>query len=285
MLRLEGVTKRYRNGHVAVREVSLDLGHGVLGLVGPNGAGKTSLMQMVATITKPTAGTIFFKGDDIVRKPDGLRRSLGYLPQDFGVYDNLTAREFLRYLAAMKGVGGRAKIDEMLERVNLHGVANRRVGGFSGGMRQRLGIAQALINDPEVLVVDEPTAGLDPEERVRFRNVLSEIGFGKLVIFSTHITSDIESIATRIAVMHEGRILTCDTPENLMQRARGAVWSMIVPSEQYETLRKQWQISTVTRRAEGVQIRIVGGAQPSADAVSAEPSLEDAFLHVMREAA
>ncbi|HUF18877.1 MAG TPA: ABC transporter ATP-binding protein [Thermoanaerobaculia bacterium] len=285
MLRLESLTKRYKNGHTAVRDVDLDLEPGVLGLVGPNGAGKTSLMQMIATITKPTAGRILFKGEDIARKPDGLRNALGYLPQDFGVYDNLTAREFLRYLAAMKGITDRAKIDEMLERVNLHGVAKRRVGGFSGGMRQRLGIAQALINDPEVLVVDEPTAGLDPEERVRFRNIMSEIGFGKLVIFSTHITSDIESIATRIAVMYEGRILTCDTPENLMQRAKGAVWSMTVPSEQYERLRAQWQISTVIRRAEGVQIRIVGGTRPSDDAVSAEPSLEDAFLHVMREAA
>lgn len=285
MLQLENLTKRYRNGHTAVRSVDLDLESGVVGLVGPNGAGKTSLLQMIATITRPTEGRILYRGTDVVKSPDQLRRTLGYLPQDFGVYENLKAREFLRYLAAMKGVTDRSRIDAMLEKVNLHGVADRRVGGFSGGMRQRLGIAQALINEPEVLVVDEPTAGLDPEERVRFRNVLSEIGFGRLVIFSTHITSDIESIATRIAVMRDGRILSCDTPENLMQQARGAVWAMTVPSQRYESLRAQWNVSNAVRRADGVQIRIVSASRPSADAVSAEPSLEDAFLYVIGAAA
>src|SRR6185369_14931989 len=157
----------------------------------------------------------------IAREPELMRRTLGYLPQDFGVYENLTAIEFLSYFAALKGVHGTAKIREMLEAVNLHHVANRTIGGFSGGMKQRLGIAQALINDPEVVVVDEPTAGLDPEERVRFRNLLSEIGFGKLVILSTHIVADIESIATEIAVMREGRVAMTGTPESLLQTSTG----------------------------------------------------------------
>lgn len=285
MLRLEGVSKRYRNGHEAVRGVDLDLEAGVVGLVGPNGAGKTSLMGMIATITRPTSGRILFRGQDIARDPQPLRLSLGFLPQDFGVYDNLKAREFLRYLAALKNVHDVRRVDEMLERVNLHGVANRRVGGFSGGMRQRLGIAQALINDPEVLVVDEPTAGLDPEERMRFRNLMSEIGFGRLVIFSTHITSDIESIATRIAVMHEGRILAFETPERLMQRAIGAVWSMTLTSERYETVRQSLHISNALRRADGIHVRVISRTDPGEGASPAEPSLDDAFLFVMQEAA
>jgi len=222
MLTLENVSKRFRGGNYGVRDVSLTLTGGVVGLLGPNGAGKTTLMQMIATITRPTAGRIVFRGEDLARNPDAIRRTLGYLPQDFGVYDNLTALEFLGYIAALKGVRDRARIMAMLEMVNLHHVANRVVGGFSGGMRQRLGIAQALINDPDLLIVDEPTAGLDPEERVRFRNVLAEIGFRKLVILSTHIVSDIESIATQIAIMREGSLIKLATPQELTPRLEDA---------------------------------------------------------------
>jgi ABC-2 type transport system ATP-binding protein len=218
MLRIESVSKRFRSGNYGVRDVSLHVNGGVLGLLGPNGAGKTTLMQMIATVTKPTAGRIFFRDTDVVAKPDTLRRRLGYLPQDFGVYDNLTAFEFLSYFAALKGVRSRAKIQEMLELVNLHSVASRAVGGFSGGMKQRLGIAQALVNLPDLVIVDEPTAGLDPEERVRFRNVLSELGEGRLVILSTHIVSDIESIATQIAIMKGGALVALATPDELLQQ-------------------------------------------------------------------
>ena len=217
MLRIESVSRRFRSGNYGVRDVSMTLRGGVVGLLGPNGAGKSTLMQMLATVTKPTAGRIFFNDVDVVAKPDPLRHRLGYLPQDFGVYDNLTAYEFLGYFAALKGVRSKAKIQEMLEMVNLHHAANRAVGGFSGGMKQRLGIAQALINDPELVIVDEPTAGLDPEERVRFRNVLAELGAGRLVIFSTHIVSDIESIATEIAIMKGGSLLALATPAALMR--------------------------------------------------------------------
>ena len=215
MLVLENVSKRFPAGNYGVRNLSLTLTGGVIGLLGPNGAGKTTLMQMIATITRPTEGRILFRGEDLAKNPDAIRRTLGYLPQDFGVYDNLTALEFLGYIAALKGVRDRARIMAMLELVNLHHVANRVVGGFSGGMRQRLGIAQALINDPDLLIVDEPTAGLDPEERVRFRNVLAEIGFTKLVILSTHIVSDIESIATQIAIMREGCLIKLATPQEM----------------------------------------------------------------------
>src|SRR3954468_2380374 len=184
MLTLESVSKKFKGGNYGVRDVSMSVSGGVLALLGPNGAGKTTLMQMIATITRPTAGRISFGGIDITREPDALRRTLGYLPQDFGVYDGLTALEFLTYFAALKGIHSKARVSEMLELVNLHSVADRAVGGFSGGMKQRLGIAQALINDPALLIVDEPTAGLDPEERLRFRNILSDIGFDRLVIFS-----------------------------------------------------------------------------------------------------
>jgi ABC-type multidrug transport system ATPase subunit len=219
MLRIESVSKRFRSGNYGVRDVTFTAKGGVLGLLGRNGAGKTTLMQMIATVTKPTAGRIFFRDEDVLARPDALRRRLGYLPQDFGVYDNLTAFEFLSYFAALKGVRSKAKVQEMLEMVNLHGAANRAVGGFSGGMKQRLGIAQALVNDPDLVIVDEPTAGLDPEERVRFRNVLSELGEGRLVILSTHIVSDIESIATEIAVMKDGALIAMATPEALMRES------------------------------------------------------------------
>lgn len=217
MLHITSVSKRFRTGNYGVREVTFSAKGGVLGLLGRNGAGKTTLMQMIATVTKPTAGRIFFRDVDIIAKPDELRRRLGYLPQDFGVYDNLTALEFLSYFAALKGVRSRAKVQQMLEMVNLHSAANRAVGGFSGGMKQRLGIAQALVNDPDLVIVDEPTAGLDPEERVRFRNVLSELGEGRLVILSTHIVSDVESIATEIAIMKDGALVALDTPDALMR--------------------------------------------------------------------
>jgi ABC-2 type transport system ATP-binding protein len=280
-LTLEGVTKRYRNGVVAVHDVTLTMRTGVLALLGPNGAGKTTLMQMIATITKPTSGRILFDGIDSAREPDALRRKLGYLPQDFGVYDGLTAQQFLTYFAALKGIHGRAKVAEMLELVNLHAVADRAVGGFSGGMKQRLGIAQALINDPALLIVDEPTAGLDPEERLRFRNILSDIGFDRLVIFSTHIVSDIESIATEIAVMKSGRLLTTSSPPDFLRMAKGSVWEVLIPAARFDEVRKQLRIVHSSRSSDGVLARIVHPQQPIDDAVSVEPELEDAFLFAL----
>ncbi len=280
MLTIEKVSKRFRGGNYGVRDLSLEVKSGVIGLLGPNGAGKTTLMQMIATITRPTNGRILFHGEDVVKRPNQLRRKLGYLPQDFGVYDNLTATEFLTYFAALKGVRSKQRVVEMLESVNLHGVAGRTVGGFSGGMKQRLGIAQALINDPELVIVDEPTAGLDPEERVRFRNVLSEIGFGKLVILSTHIVSDVELIATEIAVMKNGALLTMAPPETLLRMCEGHVWQSVVSSEQFDQLRTTLKISSAVRKPDGVHIRFVGPS-PEIAATAAEPELEDAFLYLM----
>ncbi|MBA2433714.1 MAG: ABC transporter ATP-binding protein [Chthoniobacterales bacterium] len=280
MLEIEAVSKQFRGGHYGVRDISLGLKSGVIGLLGPNGAGKTTLMQMIATITRPTSGRILFEGVDVTKRPNDVRRKLGYLPQDFGVYDNLSAVEFLTYFAALKGVHSKARVMEMLEHVNLHSVARRAVGGFSGGMKQRLGIAQALINDPALLIVDEPTAGLDPEERVRFRNVLSEIGFGKLVILSTHIVSDIESIATQIAVMKAGALVTIGPPEALLQACAGKVWRSVVSSDEFDALRGTLKISSAVRKPDGVHLRFVG-PEPALAASPAEPELEDAFLYLM----
>ena len=265
-----------------MRDLSLDVESGVLGLLGPNGAGKTTLMQLVATVSRPTAGEISFQGVDVLKAPDYLRRRLGFLPQDFGVYDDLTAEEFLTYLAALKGVRSKETIGRMLEMVNLHEVAGRRVGGFSGGMRQRLGIAQALVGDPDLVIVDEPTAGLDPEERVRFRNLLTELAVGKLVVLSTHIVSDIESSATRIAVMDEGLLVGCETPEGLLRAAEGKVWEVLVPSADYEAIRERLTVSRALFRPEGVHLRLLDSTRPMRGALPVEPSLEDAYLCLIR---
>ncbi|MEO8636532.1 MAG: ABC transporter ATP-binding protein [Gemmatimonadales bacterium] len=284
MLSLRDVTKRFRSGVTAVDQVSLELAHGVVGLLGPNGAGKTTLMQLIATITRPTSGTLMFRGHDLHREPEVLRERLGYLPQDFGVYDTLTAREFLQYFAGLKGVTRRGRIEELLELVNLHHVADRQAATFSGGMRQRLGIAQALLNDPDLLIVDEPTAGLDPEERVRFRHLLSDLGAGKLVILSTHIVSDVESLAETIAVMRQGKLVTCGPPEVLLAGARGRVWEATIPGAEFERIRPGLKVTRAVRRFDGVTVRVVAAAAPFDGGVAVEPDLEDAFVNLMQGA-
>jgi ABC-type multidrug transport system ATPase subunit len=239
-------------------------------------------MQMVATLTRPTAGRIVFDGVDVARDPDAVRRRLGYLPQDFGVYENLTPLELLDYIGRLKGVRRRERAMEVLELVNLHAVAGRPVGGFSGGMRQRLGIAQALLGDPDLLIVDEPTAGLDPEERVRFRNLLSGLSGRRLVIVSTHIVSDVESIAGEIAVVRGGRLVTSGPPEALMRRAAGTAWEAVLPSAEFEALRDRLIVSSLLRRGDGVHLRLVAAEKPLATATSVEPDLEDAYLALMQ---
>jgi ABC-type multidrug transport system ATPase subunit len=281
MLELSSLSKRFRSGAYGVQDFSLKVAGGVLGLLGPNGAGKTTLMQMIATVTTPTTGGIRFQDRDVVAEPEWLRQRLGYLPQDFGVYDNLTAADVLTYFGALKGVSSRNRVGELLEMVNLHTVASRQIGTFSGGMRQRLGIAQALINDPDLVIVDEPTAGLDPEERLRFRNLLADIGTGKLVILSTHIVSDVESIASQIAVMRQGRLVVCAPPEELLKSARGAVWDLVLSSAEFEARRGGLKISNAVRQSDGVHLRIVQAESPGPGAVAAEPDLEDAFVYTM----
>lgn len=277
MLSIHNVTKTY--GKVtAVDDLSLELKPGVVGLIGHNGAGKTSLMQMIATLTKPTRGRIEFNGVDIVKRPDVIRTRLGFLPQDFGVYPHLTAREFLRYFAALKGVADGARIQRLLEVVNLHEHADRLAATFSGGMRQRLGIAQALLNDPDILIVDEPTAGLDPGERLRFRHLLAEIGFEKLVIVSTHIVSDIENMAQQIAVMKSGKLIAFETPESILSSARGQVWEMTVDAPSYSALAASRKVLQAQREGDRYLLRLVQGSAPSPAARQVEPSLEEALM-------
>jgi len=286
-LLIENVSKRYTSEVWGLREFSLSLSPGVIGLLGPNGAGKTTLMRILATISKPTGGNVIWDGTDIVRSPDGLREVLGYLPQDFGVYPNLTPVEFLGYIAAAKGLDSRSsrrRIDELLLLVNLDGERHQRLGAFSGGMRQRVGIAQALLNDPRLLIVDEPTAGLDPEERVRFRNLLSDLSGERVVILSTHIVSDVEAVATDIAVIVRGRLVVHAGPEALLAVVRGKVWEWVVPSSDLVRVRSRFLVSGTLRRTDGVLCRVISAETPSAGARGAEPSLEDAYLHLVSEA-
>ena len=280
MLEIRSLGKRYGRTE-ALSDFSLEAGEGVLGLLGANGAGKTTLMSILATVTKPTSGTFLWEGRDGVREPQALRRQLGYLPQDFGVYEKLTAREFLRYLGRLKGLSGAdldRRLHELLELTNLHGAADRRLGGYSGGMRQRVGIAQALLGDPKLVIVDEPTVGLDPEERVRFRNLLSEIAHGRVVILSTHIVSDVEAVATQIAVIKQGRLVMNTTPESLLRKAAGRVFSAVIASERLAEAQRAVHVSNLIRRPDGVHVRFVANGATLADARAVEPTLEDAYL-------
>jgi ABC-type multidrug transport system ATPase subunit len=280
-LSIEHVGKRYRGDTWGLRDFSLSLGPGVLGLLGPNGAGKSTLMRILATVTRPTEGIVRWNGADVAARPDALREVLGYLPQDFGVYPNLNPVEFLEYLAAVRGIEGaeaRRRIDRLLELVNLGDARRRPLGGFSGGMRQRVGIAQALLNDPKLLIVDEPTAGLDPEERVRFRNLLSDLSGERIVILSTHIVSDVEATATRIALIAGGRLIRDASPEAMLRVAEGRVWEWVIPSERLPHVREHFRVSGTWRRTDGVHVRVVADASPHPDAVARVPTLEDAYL-------
>ena len=281
-LSIEGVSKRYRGGVWGLKDFSLELKPGVLGLVGPNGAGKSTLMRILATVTRPTEGKVTWNGTDIVAAPDGLRSVLGYLPQDFGVYPHLNAVEFLEYLAALKGVDGRAarkRIDELLQAFGLAEERKRPLGGFSGGMKQRVGITQALLNDPLLLIVDEPTSGLDPEERVHFRSLLADLAGERIVILSTHIVSDVEAAATEVAILDRGRLLWHSAPEDLLRSVKDKVWQSVVPSSKLTAIRERYAVSSAVRRGDGVHLRIVADAAPDFAALPLPPALEDAYLY------
>jgi len=281
---ITNISKRYKGNIWGLREFSLSLGPGVVGLLGPNGAGKSTLMRILATIARPTGGTVTWNGTDIARAPDGLRSVLGYLPQDFGVYPNLTPLEFLEYLAAAKGLDAptaRKRIDELLQLVNLFEARHQRLGGFSGGMRQRVGIAQALLNDPRLLIVDEPTAGLDPEERVRFRNLLSDLSGERIVILSTHIVSDVEAVATDIAIIVRGRLVRHAAPEDLLRAVQGQVWEWLIPSSEVPAARTRFRVSATIRKNDGVLVRVLAASAPGPAASPVEPSLEDAYLQAV----
>ena len=283
-LTISHLSKQYRADFWGLRDFDIELTPGVIGLLGPNGAGKSTLMRMLATITQPTDGAVNWNDTDIVKSPDTLRAVLGYLPQDFGVYPNLTGAEFLEYIAAIKGMdakSARKRIEELLVLVNLVHAAKRPLGGYSGGMKQRIGIAQALLNDPQLLIVDEPTVGLDPEERVRFRNLLSDLSGERIIILSTHIVSDVEATATEIVVVNKGRKIQHAAPEKLLQLLEGKVWQWVIASNDLPALKQSHLVSGTIRRENGIQVRVVSEASPSSDAQRVSPNLEDVYLHLV----
>jgi ABC-2 type transport system ATP-binding protein len=280
-LDIDGLGKQYGDTW-ALRDVSFDVSSGVVGLLGPNGAGKSTLMRIVTTVTTPTEGTVRWNGTDVTENPTPMRRAVGYLPQSFGTYPNLTAREFLHYLAGVRGVTDPGdRIDELLSVVNLTDDADRALGGFSGGMRRRVGIAQALVADPDLLIVDEPTVGLDPTERARFRNLLTELAADRVVILSTHIVSDIEATASEIALLEDGSLLTHTDPGTLLDRVDGAVWEVVVPESELAATKRAHTVSGTTRRPDGVHLRVVSETRPEGDARPVDPTLEDAYLDIV----
>ena len=279
---IESVSKKYKGDSYGLRDLSLHIETGVLGLLGPNGAGKSTLMRILSTITKPTTGKVSWNGIDITKDPNAVRNILGYLPQDFGVYPHLNAVEFLEYLASIRGLDhkiAKKRIDELLQLVNLHEVRKKPLNSFSGGMKQRVGIAQALLNDPKLLIVDEPTVGLDPEERIRFRNLLSELSGDRIVILSTHIVSDIESTATDIAIVNQGKLVIQAAPSEILAAAVGKVWEWLIPSHTWMEVRNQLLISSTTQGTDGVRVRVIADIQPSAESRLVNPTLEDAYLY------
>ncbi|MGN0684531.1 MAG: ATP-binding cassette domain-containing protein [Gemmiger sp.] len=278
-LQLDHLTKCYQD-FVAVKDVTLTLGGGVYGLLGANGAGKTTLMRMLCGILEPTKGTVRCGGADIARLGEEYRAMLGYLPQDFGCYPDFTGAEFLRYIAALKGLT-RAETDrrtaELLDQVGLGDAGRKKLRAYSGGMRQRLGIAQAMLNDPQILILDEPTAGLDPRERVRFRNLIADYAKGRAVLLSTHIVSDVEAIADEILLMKQGCIEEQGTVPQLAENARGKVWTLHTDAATAARLEAVYTVANLRHEGEGVELRLIT-ADPPAGAQPAPPTLEDVYL-------
>jgi len=289
MLVIKELTKTYSSGVQALKGVSLELSPGVFGLLGPNGSGKTTLMKIVATLLEPDSGSIEMNGTDLINRKDLTRRMLGYLPQDFGLYPTLTAWQMLDYFAKLKGVTDKkerhALIDALLERVNLSRERSQRLGEFSGGMRQRLGIAQALIANPELIIVDEPTSGLDPEERNRFHNLISETASeNTIVILSTHIVSDVSNLCSRMAIIRKGKILAACTPRQAVDQLRGSVWEGTVSREQLPAFKSQFKV-VFSRTFDGqALVRVISNdRRPGEEFSQAPPILEDYYFDLVNQ--
>jgi ABC-2 type transport system ATP-binding protein len=289
MLKISELTKTYSGGIQALKGISLEVPRGMFGLLGPNGAGKTTLMKIVATLLEPDSGTVEMNGIDLLARKDKARQMLGYLPQEFGLYPTLTAEQTLDYFAKLKGVWIKKEraglVDALLERVNLSSARTQRVGGFSGGMRQRLGIAQALIGEPELIIVDEPTAGLDPEERVRFHNLLSEsAGENAVVILSTHIVSDVSNLCSQMAVIRKGAILVSCTPRQAIEQFKDSVWEASVPREQVAEVKSRCLVISAQMFDGLARLRVIAkGRRPSEEFSPATPVLEDYYFDLVNQ--
>ena len=285
MLSLQDVSHVYPNGTRALDRVSLAIPRGVYGLLGPNGAGKSTLMRTVATLQAPTDGAIRFGDVDVLAEPERLRRTLGYLPQDFGVYPRVSAYAMLDHLAVLKGVAApadrRATVETLLRQTNLWDVRARALAGFSGGMRQRFGIAQALIGTPGLVVVDEPTAGLDPEERHRFLNLLAEIGEGAVVILSTHIVADVADLCPRMAVLAAGRVRLEGAPRELIARARGAIWTRVVDRAELAPCRERYEVLSTRLVAGRTVVHILSDTDPGDGFTAVDAGLEDVYFSTL----
>lgn len=284
-LRIENLTKQY-GSNPAVNNLSLTLNRGVYGLLGANGAGKTTLMRLVCDILAPTQGRIFYDGQDIREKGESYRNLLGYLPQDFGYYPGFTALQFLMYMSAVKGLSkGFAKERSLtlLDEVGLSPVKDKKIKTYSGGMKQRLGIAQAMLNDPKILILDEPTAGLDPKERVKFRNLISSFSRDKIVLLSTHIVSDVEYIAGEILIMKKGAVIHRGKPHEIIRAAEGKVWECRVPNAEAASMESRFNIGNMRTEGETTILRIIADEKPLEDAESVRPNLEDLYLYYFRD--
>ena len=286
-LELDGLTKEFGD-FTAVNHINLTMTNGVYGLLGVNGAGKTTLMRMLCTLLKPTSGTICCNGKDIFNMDSEYRKLLGYLPQDFGFYPEFTVEDYLLYIAALKGIRpvvAKKRVKELIAKVGLSKVAHKKMKKLSGGMKRRAGIAQAMLNNPKILILDEPTAGLDPNERIRFRNLISELSEDRLVLLSTHIVSDIEYIANEIWLMKDGEILHKGSIDELINSMTEAVWECLVPKNKVSDFMEKYKISNMKSEINQIMLRIISHEKPVENAMRVEASLEDVFLYYFGEKA
>ncbi len=286
-LKINNLSKTYANGVKALDDLNLEIGAGMFGLLGPNGAGKSSLMRTIATLQKPDAGTIEFDGIDILNNQTELRKTLGYLPQEFGVYPSMSAEDLLDYFARLKGISSKKDretiIKEVLEVTNLYEVRKKHVNGYSGGMKQRFGIAQLLLNSPKLIIVDEPTAGLDPAERNRFLNVLREVGTNNTVIFSTHIVDDVKDLCNEMAILKGGKILSKGTPKEAIEKLKGLVWTKNITRDELEQYEKEFNvISSNFNENNDLKIKVYSQEQPNETFSSIQPELEDVYFVALK---
>lgn len=287
LLRIENLSKTYPNGTRALDDVSLAIPEGMFGLLGPNGAGKSTLMRIIATLQEPDAGQVHLGELDVLRDKEAVRRTLGYLPQEFGVYPKVSAEDLLDHFAVLKGITDRAErrrlVDALLEQTNLQRDRGKLLGGFSGGMRQRFGIAVALLGNPRLIIVDEPTAGLDPEERVRFLNLLAELGQNSIVILSTHIVDDVSELCSRVAIIDRGRIRLEDDPQAAVARMQRRIWRRVVPRDELPRHQERYAVLSTKLLAGRTVVRVLAPERPEAGYELAEPGLEDVYFASMRD--
>jgi ABC-2 type transport system ATP-binding protein len=285
-IEIQGLSKKYPNGKLALSDINLTIENGMFGLLGPNGAGKSSLIRILVTLLLPSSGQVKIDNLDLINNRGEIRKMLGYLPQDFRFFSKLKTWEFLDYAAGLAGLKNKrerlSKVDEWLERVGLFDARDRQANNLSGGMKRRLGIAQALIGDPRIIIVDEPTTGLDPEERIRFRNILSELSQQDVIILlSTHIVGDISSVCHDLALLDDGRLQFNNSPEKLVEKARGHVWQVFTSGVEYDLLKEKYAVTSTIPSAEGWEIQLVGKELDIPSAIPIEPNLEHAYVYFM----